>query len=107
MAVKALEEREVDKWKMQNLTLLEGDNNLVPKFNMFTWNYKFGNTPKRVEAIILAIRAKRKDIVYLKCLIAAGYAQGIFDREVSSHTEFKSKRVQNSLKTYSESITTT
>eukprot|EP00957_Ditylum_brightwellii_P129639 9889380-Ditylum_brightwellii.AAC.1 len=53
---------------------------MVLLFSIFMWNYKFGDTPDRVEAVVLAIRSKHKDAVYLNCLMAAAYEQGLFDR---------------------------
>ena len=43
---------------------------------------RFGDNSNKVESCILAIRAKCTDTMYLKCLMAAGYKQGIFDRGV-------------------------
>eukprot|EP00957_Ditylum_brightwellii_P014583 1098631-Ditylum_brightwellii.AAC.1 len=96
--VKATDDWEVEEWKSKNPSPLEESNDLLPKFNMFTWNYKLGDASNRMEAIILAIRAKQKDTVYMKCLMAAGYEQGIFDRGVFVSNGIHIKEGPNFLK---------
>eukprot|EP00957_Ditylum_brightwellii_P188108 14320680-Ditylum_brightwellii.AAC.1 len=53
--VKTTEEKEIKEWKANNPAPPMGENHLVPKFDLFTWNYKFGDNPNRVEATILTI----------------------------------------------------
>eukprot|EP00957_Ditylum_brightwellii_P067475 5122003-Ditylum_brightwellii.AAC.1 len=49
-------DKEVEKWKEENNTGDMEEGNVVPKFSLFTWNYKFGDNPNRVETTLLAIR---------------------------------------------------
>eukprot|EP00957_Ditylum_brightwellii_P196950 15004705-Ditylum_brightwellii.AAC.1 len=58
--------KEVEKWKEENNIGNMEEKIVVPKFSLFTWNYKFGDNPDRVETTLLAIRAKRKDAEYLR-----------------------------------------
>eukprot|EP00957_Ditylum_brightwellii_P002971 227578-Ditylum_brightwellii.AAC.1 len=44
------EYRAVEEGKAANPVLTEGDRNLVPKLDLFTWNYKFEDAQDRVEA---------------------------------------------------------
>eukprot|EP00957_Ditylum_brightwellii_P157488 11986381-Ditylum_brightwellii.AAC.1 len=71
--------KEVKNWKDSNNIGDMKEGNIIPKISLLMWSYKFGNNPNRVEAILLAIRAKTKDAVYLKRLMPAAYKQEEFD----------------------------
>eukprot|EP00957_Ditylum_brightwellii_P064630 4905080-Ditylum_brightwellii.AAC.1 len=52
--------KEVEKWKQENNIGDMEEKNVVPKYSLFTWNYKLGDNLDRVETTLLAIRAKKK-----------------------------------------------